>query len=95
MALEHRPCSLDADQTPRLRLLVHTPLSLRKSRFRGVHAEYSTYSCTENPVPGVQRAGSLSTWQRQGLDAGSTISGSITTAQIVAQARALLQMPVA
>jgi hypothetical protein len=42
-----------------------------------------------------QRAGSLSTWQRQGLDAGSTISGSITTAQIVAQARALLQMPVA
>jgi hypothetical protein len=35
-------------------------------------------------------AGSLATWQSQGLDAGSTISGSITTAEIVSHARRLL-----
>lgn len=36
------------------------------------------------------RAGSLATWQSQGLDRGSTISGSITTAEILAIARRLL-----
>ena len=39
------------------------------------------------------RAGSLATWQSQGLDAGSTISGTITTAEIITHARRLLRLP--